>query len=107
DPFYQSLIVELENLVVRGKLGRKSGAGFFQYEDTIASAAHEDEVTEQTISPAEIKAMLIRWYLDAVDKLLAKGICTKEELEHIVREYMNAGQSPFLLAKQNDYQFSV
>ncbi len=104
--FYQPLVDELEILYKQGKLGRKSGEGFYQYQDTLTSYPINIQDFQYEISIDEIKQLLYQWYLNPIDQLVASMTCTKAEIDHIVKEYMNASQSPFELAKQTGFTFS-
>jgi len=106
DQFYYPLIDELETLYKKGKLGKKSGEGFYQYQNTIIPDSLQGKDIQQEILTGEIKNMLYQWYLDPIYQLVANNICMEAEIEHTVKEFMNASQSPFVLAQRTGYKFS-
>ncbi|OQX72322.1 MAG: hypothetical protein B6D61_14045 [Bacteroidetes bacterium 4484_249] len=89
--FYKPLVEELENLVLQGKLGVKTKEGFYNYKNT----EPKNEKINNSINAEKIMNMIYSWYLEPVFEIVEKGICTREEIEHIIEEYMNAHQSPF------------
>jgi len=98
DPeFYQALIETLKQKVNQGKLGIKSNSGFYDYPVTIGQKPQE------ILNSTELVKKITVWYLDGVYDVLNSGICSKEELEHITREYMMVEKSPFDLAKEIGY----
>ena len=105
EQFYYPLIDELETLYKQGKLGKKSGEGFYQYQNTITPDSLHGKDLQQEILTGEIKNMLYQWYLEPVYQVVSNNICTKAEIDHIVKEYMNASQSPFVLAQHTGYKF--
>lgn len=51
----------------------------------------------------ELLEKISNWYLDGVYNTLENGVCSKTELDHIVKEYMLIEKSPFDLAKEIGY----
>jgi len=99
DPeFYQPLIELLEEKVNQGKFGVKSNSGFYDYPVTIGQKPQE------ILDSTELVKKITAWYLDGVYDVLNRGICSKEELEHIVKEYMMVEKSPFDLAEEISYK---
>ena len=95
--FYQPLVALLERKVATGKLGVKSKSGFYEY-----------PLKKKKRTPLEMQEVLQKitlWYLDGVFGVYNKSICTKDELEHIVKEYMMIEKSPFELADEIAYTF--
>lgn len=105
--FYAPLIQELESLSELGKLGRKSGQGFYSdiSENTIEFSVSAEVLNEFPLE--EIKSMIVEWYFQPIIHLLSEGICTKEQIEHAIREYIDPGLSPFDLAKKWGIQIPV
>lgn len=100
DPeFCIPLIEELEKNVKEGNPGVKTGKGFYNYpdkkEDKIITLKDEKTILDQ----------LTKWYLGPVFEVRRKGICTKEQIEHIVSEYMLTGKSPFILGEEYGFAF--
>lgn len=104
--FYEPLIDELNNLNNQGKLGRKSGDGFYQYQDNLTDESSLVKNSQFPITTDEISNMLHQWYLEPLYQLVSNSVCTKAEIDHIVKEYLNADQSPFDLANQIGYKIS-
>ncbi len=93
--FYRPLIVLLEQKVREGKLGVKSKFGFYEY---------PLKKSEQLlVEISEVLQKITYWYLDGIFDTYEKSICTKDELEHIVKEYMMIEKSPFELAMETGY----
>lgn len=92
--FYQPLLRELEHLLLRGKLGVKTKQGFYSYPRQ--SEKHEASIIDKTIFLNQI----VGWYLNPILAVYRQGICSREELEHITREYLSAEISPFVLADE-------
>ena len=93
--FYQPLIALLEQKVKAGKLGVKSNSGFYEY-----------PLNKSSHFPVEIHEVLqkiTQWYLEGVFNVFERSICNKDELEHIVKEYMIVEKSPFKLADEIGY----
>jgi len=95
--FYHALIEALKQKVNQGKLGIKSNSGFYDY--PVAIGQKPLEISDST----ELVKKITAWYLDSVHDVLNSGICSKEELEHITREYMMVEKSSFDLAKEIGY----
>ena len=93
--FYQALIELLEEKVASGKLGIKSKSGFYDYP--------LKKSPQTPIEMPEILQKITHWYLDGVFDVYNKAICSKGELEHIVKEYMMIEKSPFKLAEEVGY----
>ncbi|MCD4718541.1 MAG: hypothetical protein K8S13_01590, partial [Desulfobacula sp.] len=51
-----------------------------------------------------ISNKLYKNYLESIFETVKSGLCTKEQIEHIVKEYMDCDKSPFDLAKEIRYQ---
>ena len=97
--FYEPIIEKLKNLACQGKLGVKTKEGFYNYNNT----EPEREKINNSLNAEKIMEMIYSWYLEPVFEVVKKGICTREEIEHIIEEYMNAHQSPFTLAENIGY----
>ncbi len=93
--FYQALIALLEQQVTAGKLGVKSKSGFYEY-PLLKSEQLFVEIPE-------VLQKITHWYLDGIFDTYEESICTKDELEHIVKEYMMIEKSPFELADEIGY----
>jgi len=96
--FYHTMIEILDQKVKEGKLGKKSNSGFYEYPQSKTTQNFEEK-TEMH----EALQKITHWYLDGVFDVFNKSICTKNELEHIVKEYMMVEKSPFELAGEFGY----
>ncbi len=99
--FYHPWLSGMKNLLNNGNLGVKSGKGFYDY-----TLPHLDkkEISLQGLQKNNISNKLYEYYLEPVFEAINSGLCTKEQIEHIVKEYMDCDKSPFMLAKEIGYQ---
>ena len=99
DPrFFQALIEILDQKVKESKLGKKSNSGF--YKNPLRKTTQN---LEEKADMLEALQEITHWYLDGVFDTYKKTICTKDELEHIVKEYMMIEKNPFKLAGELGY----
>ena len=96
--FHKALIEVLGHKVKEGKLGKKSNSGFYKYPQSMTTQNFEEKPEIH-----EALQKITHWYLDGVFDVISKSICTKNELEHIVKEYMMVEKSPFELAGEFGY----
>ncbi len=93
--FYRPMIKMLEQKVKEKKLGKKVSAGFYTY--PVKTISGETELSRQT---QRVLQQIISWYLEGIFEVLKRNICCRNELENIVREYLNTDKSPFKLAEK-------
>ncbi len=98
DPaFFDALITLLEEQIVQGRTGRKARAGFYDY-----PVRKLPETGTASVDEALYRQIINR-YLDGVFAALRQSGCSREEMEHIVSEYMDTEVSPFELAEKVGY----
>ncbi len=83
-----------EQKVNEGKLDRKTKTGFCKYPVKTSVSGNVKSDREK-----DLLKQITHWYLDGVFGVLHRGVCGKEELEFLVREYMATGQSLFDLTE--------
>ena len=101
DPgFFLPLIECLEEKVGEGRLGKKTKSGFYDY--PLKTSSNETV----SFNEPEIKNVLQKitgWCLDGIFDVLYRSVCSKSELEQIVKEYLMVEKSPFELAGEIGY----
>ncbi len=97
--FYLPMKNVLAQKVANGRLGKKTKAGFYDY-------PLKNSVINKEIAPKreEILHRIIHWYLDGIFDVLNRNICSRKELERIVKEYMMTDKSPFDLAVEVGFE---
>ena len=88
--FYQPLINKFQQLVDEHKLGVKTGCGFYNYNKN-KEERYEEKITKSINNKSynnEVINKLKHLYLNSAFKIIEKGFCTEQELEHCVKEYM-------------------
>ena len=99
DPlFYQPMIDMLEAKITNGQLGKKTAAGFYDY--TGKKDLAENKVTKKNDA---LLRQIENWFLDGVYYALSTSVCTKNELNKVVQDYMMAEKKPFDLAEEIGY----
>lgn len=93
--FYKPMIDSLELLLSRGRLGRKSGAGFYEYPAGRKKAPVLGEDTKK-----HVITLLRCLYINAAFRALEKNIWSRDDLEFAVREYMGIDRGPFATAEE-------
>jgi 3-hydroxyacyl-CoA dehydrogenase len=97
--FYLPMKNVLARKVAAGRLGKKIKAGFYDY--PLKNAVTDTEITRKK---EEILHRITHWYLDGVFDVLNRNLCSREELERIVKEYMMTDKSPFDLAVETGFK---
>jgi len=101
--FYTPWLSGMKEILEKGNLGIKTGKGYYDY-----SIDHiNDGIKKNSASPTNLKKHisdnLYRYYLEPLFEAIKSGILTKEQIEHIVKEYMDCDKSPFALAEEIGY----
>jgi 3-hydroxyacyl-CoA dehydrogenase len=97
--FYLPMKNVLAQKVAEGRVGKKAKAGFYDY--PLKNTAFDTEITRKK---EEILHRITHWYLDGIFDVLNRNICSREELEQIVKEYMMTDKSPFDLAVETGFE---
>lgn len=91
--YYSGLISKLELLLEDGKLGRKSGGGFYSYRDGGEVNAGINPLSAET--EMEIQEHLRYTYLNAAKRFTMQSRCTIDEMNNAIREYLGLEKGPF------------
>ena len=92
--FYEPLIEDLERLAGAGRLGRKSGAGFYNYGAGLP-AGGAGSVGDSAGVSDQLRAL----YINAAFRALERNICPQCELERAITEYLGVDRGPFAMAE--------
>ncbi len=92
--FYEPFIDFLEGLLARNRLGRKCGSGCYDYPVDGEPGEFPDEQIQD-----ELTALLRALYVNSVFKMVEKNICSVDDLECAVKEYMDLDHGPVELAR--------
>ncbi len=94
--FYEPLLCALHERAMKGRMGRKSGAGFYSYPVRESGA-------DECIGEGEerfISLRLISLYLNSAFRAMEKGICPDSDIDYAIREYMDVDRGPIAMADE-------
>jgi 3-hydroxybutyryl-CoA dehydrogenase len=92
--YFDPLITRLGTMVATGKLGVRSGEGFYRYpRDPVRHEKKESGLTESL--RAEIARHLKNTYLNSARRCTMQSRCTIDEMNEAIREYFGLTKGPF------------
>ncbi|MFH1160363.1 MAG: 3-hydroxyacyl-CoA dehydrogenase family protein [bacterium] len=92
--YFAALIAKLTSLTGTGKLGIKSGEGFYDYRESQPQQSKPDPDLPEKIR-AEIAGHLKNTYLSAAKRFTMQSKCSIDEMNHAVKEYFGIEKGPF------------
>jgi 3-hydroxyacyl-CoA dehydrogenase/pyruvate-formate lyase-activating enzyme len=90
--YYQPLIGKLEKLIESGRLGKKSGHGFYSYS---GEAETTTDIAKSPESKKEIIDHMIFTYKNAAKRFITHSGLTIDELNEALKEYFTTEKGPF------------
>lgn len=100
--FYLPLLNRLDELVKEKKLGVKTGSGFYSYEKE--NEKFINNLKNPGIDNESYKTQLVEKlqyiYINSAYKSVEHGICSFEEIEYSIKEYMNVETGPVELSNK-------
>jgi 3-hydroxyacyl-CoA dehydrogenase len=85
--FYEPLLAALKEKTDQNFLGVKSGKGFYDYTGHTGTSASLVLSDISAGKQKEISQKLLNYYLEPIENALLQKICSRSEMEHIVKEY--------------------
>lgn len=93
--FYEPLLEELGRLCGAGRLGRKSGAGFYDYPYSLSGS----EIAGDGVF-SKLSDQFMALFINSAYRALEKNICPQPELEQAIIEFLGVDRGPFALAEE-------
>ncbi|MCK9611533.1 MAG: 3-hydroxyacyl-CoA dehydrogenase family protein [Bacteroidales bacterium] len=97
---YHPLVHKLEEMCRNNQLGVKTKSGFYPYLDIENQVINKNVTTTNEIITGNIISRLCNIYFKEAHRIIAKGICSPDDLEFAVKEYMNIDKGPFTLEQE-------
>jgi len=92
---YFPIIEGLEKLVKLDRLGLKNKKGFYSYPKDDDFDINNFKENPQTINTEDIENQLVEVYKKSARNIVDQGLCSKNDLEYSISQYMDTDISPF------------
>ena len=99
---YEPMLIELKKLIKSGKFGIKSGSGFYNYKNN--NITSEIQNSEFENHKKDIIEKLKYVYLNSVFKVIENKICSEDDINYALKEYMNMDIGPVDIAKSDGFK---
>lgn len=100
EAFYSPLLDLLREMRDRNRLGKKTGAGFYPYDERREREEAADHRPSLDLRRNDLFNRLVGLYINSAYKALESGACAPDDLENAVREYMDVSTGPLSLARE-------